>query len=288
MKTLLITGISGFLGRHFTEQSMEGRRILGWRHRQEIAWPGLRTEAVDLTDTERLPGLLQKQQPGAVLHLAAASNPNFCEENPDLTHRINVAATLQLARYCADRGLPFLFASTDLVFDGEGAPYAVTDRPSPISVYGRQKAEAEEGVLAVHPGACIARLPLMYGRGANFLPAWIEKGRRGEPIPAFTDEYRSPAPAADVARGLLLLLEKRVKGIWHLGGPERVSRYEFGLQMAEVFGFPQTLILPGRRADVSMPAPRPADVSLDSRESYTLGYRPPGVRRGLEKVRDGG
>lgn len=284
MNTLLITGISGFLGRHFAELFVDGWQVLGWRHRQDFTCPGLRIQAVDLMDTERLPGLLQKQKPDAVLHLAAASNPNFCEENPALTHRINVAASLQLARYCAERGLPFLFASTDLVFDGEQAPYVVTDRPSPISVYGRQKAEAEAGVLALHPGAGIARLPLMYGAGANFLPAWIEKGRRGEAIPAFTDEYRSPAPAADVARGLLLLLEKEVSGIWHLGGPERVSRYEFGLQMAAVFGFPQELIRPGRRADVSMPAPRPADVSLDSSESFALGYRPHDVRRGLEEV----
>lgn len=288
MKNLLITGISGFLGRHLTTFPQQEWRITGMYGRQPLEWPGVATLAADLTDSASLDALLTTCRPDAVLHLATASNPNFCEENPELTHQINVAATLQLARYCADRGLPFLFTSTDLVFDGEHAPYATTDAPSPISVYGRQKAEAEAGVLALHPGACVARLPLMYGQGANFLPAWVEKGRRGETIPAFTDEYRSPALAADVARGLWLLLEKEVNGIWHLGGPERVSRYEFGLHMAEVFGFSQKLILPGRRADVAMPAPRPADVSLDSRESCDLGYRPLGVRQGLEKVRAGG
>ncbi len=286
MQIILITGISGFLGRHFAELTTPERRLIGFYHRREIRFPDLPTHPADLTDEGALRKKLEALPPlAAVIHLAAVSNPNSCEEKVEAARRVNVDASIHLARYCAEQRIPFLFASTDLIFDGERAPYAPEDQPEPVNEYGRQKVAAEQAIRRLYPAATIARLPLMYGAGANFMPAWLEKLRDGQPIHAFTDEYRTAAYAGDVARGLLLLLDKGLSGNWHLGGPERISRYDFAVAMARAFELPEHLVRPSRQADVKMPAQRPADVSLDSEKANACGYRPEPIQAHFPRLR---
>ncbi|HAX78559.1 MAG TPA: NAD(P)-dependent oxidoreductase, partial [Cyanobacteria bacterium UBA11372] len=106
----------------------------------------------------------------------------------------------------------------------------------------------------------------------------------GKELSLFTDQFRTPASGKTAASGLLLALEK-VEGILHLGGKERVSRYEFGRLMAEVFELPQDKLKACLQEDVPMPAPRPNDVSLNSEKAFALGYQPLSLREELEKLR---
>ncbi len=286
-RRLLITGASGFLGWHLARAAQATWQVEGTYHRHVPPLPGVKLHCIDLTDAIVLKEWLTQVAPDAVIHTAALSQPNRCEQEPDLSYAMNVEATRVLAQFCGDRQIPFAFTSTDQVFNGQAAPYDETSLPSPISVYGRHKVEAEAIIHALHPAAAICRLPLLYGPPSPtaecFLQGFLRTLEAGQPIHLFTDEFRTPAYVEDAATGLLLALE--ASGLLHLGGPDRLSRYDFGLHLAEVFGFDKTLLVPSKQADVSMPAARPADVSSGSRRAVDLGYRPRGVMAGLRATK---
>ncbi|MDA0674680.1 MAG: SDR family oxidoreductase [Cyanobacteria bacterium] len=311
---LLMTGASGFLGSHLygylcspTAQGLlatwEGGRggdlltlpspqfawqIHGTYHRQRPPWSGGHLHGVDLTDGAAVADFWRRLQPQAVIHSAAISNAHQCEQDPVGSGRLNVTAAVALAQRAAEAGIPFVFLSTGLVFGGDRAPYGETVAPHPLSYYGRQKAEAEAAILAAHPQALICRLPLLYGAATAtaqcFLQGFLHQLRQGQAISLFTDEFRTPVAAGDAARGIVQMLVQGVTGILHLGGPERISRYGFGRIMARHFGVPMAAMVPTRRAEVSLPVPRPGDTALDSRRAFALGYRPRSVETVLAAI----
>ncbi|WP_448597274.1 SDR family oxidoreductase [Thermoleptolyngbya sp.] len=288
-KTLLITGISGFLGWHLYQATRASWTVYGTYQTRPVSFADANVRSLDLTDFAALKQAFADIRPDAVIHTAALSQPNVCQTQPDLSRRINVLASLDLAGLCADAGIPFVFTSTDLVFDGHHAPYREADPVCPVSLYGEQKAEAEAGILSRYPNAAVCRMPLMFGHAPtapSFLQPFLQKLRDGETLRLFTDEFRTPISGRDAAKGLLLALEK-VQGLVHLGGPERLSRYDFGLLMARAFDLSTDAICPCKQADVPMPAPRPPDVSMDSSYAFSLGYAPGGVLGELEALREG-
>ena len=199
------------------------------------------------------------------LHLAANSNLNKCEMHPAEAFAINVSATQCLAELANTLSIPLLFTSSDMVFDGKTPPYQESDLPTPINVYGQQKVKAEQAVLAIHPQAIICRLPLLYGYApyaSNFLSNWHQRMKKGEAIQAFTDEFRNPLSGRQAAKGLKLLVKERASGIWHLGGRDYGSRYEFAIQMAKVFGLDSALVKPSLQSDVQLTAKATIETSI--------------------------
>ena len=283
MKKLLITGISGFLGQYFARHKMDWE-VHGTYHSTPIQAAGLSSHQADLTNTKERSELLNRVQPDAILHLAALSNPNVCEQKPELSYAINQEVGLAFAKYAATKHIPYVFTSTDLVFKGDDAPYAPADMPAPMMTYGKDKYHAEKAILQQYSEATIARLPLLYGLGANFLSNWIQKLKNGEKVYAFTDEYRTPTYAADAAAGLLLLLEQKQTGIWHLGGKESISRFDFIRLAAKVFALDESQMVPSLQKEVKMPAARPANVSLDSSATYEIGFSPKSMEENLSLI----
>jgi dTDP-4-dehydrorhamnose reductase len=288
-RPLVITGASGFLGWHLCRRASQRWPVHGLYHCHVPELPGLALSRLDLTDAAALGAWLREIRPAAVIHTAALSLPNRCEQEPDHSAAITIEATRTLAEYCGSQAIPLVFTSTDQVFDGTAAPYDETSRPNPINTYGRHKLAAEQLLRQIHPTATICRLPLLYGPATPtaecFLQGFLRTLAAGQPLRLFVDEFRSPAYVEDGAAGLLLALD-RPGDLLHLGGPERINRYDFGLAMAAIFGLDATLILPSYQRQVVMPAQRPADVSSDSRRAMALGYRARGVRAGLIAVRD--
>lgn len=288
-RPLVITGASGFLGWHLCRRARPRWPVHGLYHRHLPELPGLALTGLDLTNAAALGRWLRDIRPAAVIHTAALSLPNHCEEQPDQSAAINIKATRTLAEYCGAQAIPLVFTSTDQVFDGTAAPYAETSLPNPINTYGRHKLAAEQLLRQIHPAVTICRLPLLYGPASStaecFLQGFLRTLAAGQPLQLFVDEFRSPAYVEDVTAGLLLALG-RPGDLLHLGGPERINRYDFGLAMAAIFGLDKTLILPSYQRQVVMPARRPPDVSSDSRRAVALGYHARGVRAGLTAVRD--
>ncbi|MEQ8843639.1 MAG: SDR family oxidoreductase [Phycisphaerales bacterium] len=296
-KRLLITGVAGFLGAHVAQVAAQaGWAVVGATRSMPASTIAAaeRVVAADLAEPGAARDAIETLAPDAVIHCAANARTNECEKSPEAAERDNVLATRLLAQACASdgHGVPLVVCSTDLVFDGERpnhkqpGMYTERDEPNPINAYGRSKLAMERmlGEMASH--AIIARLPLLFGPPADasgkpsFLGGWVEHLRRGEALVLFTDEWRTPLSARDAARGLLACLARGEPGAtYHLAGAERINRYELGLRFArhggDVLGFDASLLQPGVRADVPMPAPRAADVSLDgARAQRELGFTP--------------
>jgi len=212
-----------------------------------------------------------------VLH-AAVLQADACEARAAEADALNHRATGSLARACRAGGLRLVVLSTDLVFAGDRPFVSEEQAARPIQVYGRTKLAGEEAALAVHPDAAVARVTLVVGRGhgprgtASEAVAWGL--RAGRPLRLFADEYRTPVDPESVARAVALLLRGTATGRFHLGGPERVSRYELGLRVGRALGLPTDGVEPARQAEHVGP-PRPPDVSLDiTRARRELGWTP--------------
>ncbi len=299
MKKILITGASGFLGWHLCQVLGTTYELHGIYYRQHFQQKGLHWHRVNLLEEQKVQTLLQGLQPDLLIHAAAIANPNFCEEHPALSHHINVYSTVALAEQTARQHIPMLFTSTDLVFNGNAAPYDETDFPYPISIYGEQKLAAEESLLGDFEHTMVLRLPLLFGWGSdyhkNFFKTWFQQLRQRQEIIAFTDEYRTALSAKDAAQGIHLA----VKYLWrhfkhqqpferllHLAAEEQLSRFDFAKKMATVFELDDSLILPKLQADLEMAAARPQNVALDATlATQLLQFYPPNISKALQNLK---
>jgi dTDP-4-dehydrorhamnose reductase len=274
---VLVTGASGMLGSRLALELARAHAVSAARHGAPGP-DGLPSVPLELTAPASLAAALDAARADAVLHCAALADADRCEREPALAAALNRDAAFELARLCQRRGVRLLAFSTDLVFAGDRGMVTEDDPARPLSVYGRTKLEGEAAVLAECPSAAVARLALLAGRGlarptATESIAWAL--RTGRPLRLFTDQYRTPVDAASVADAAARLIAGGGSGRFHLGGPERVSRFELGLRVARLLGLPERLLTPIRQADLSLAASRPADVSLDSsRAARELGWRP--------------
>jgi dTDP-4-dehydrorhamnose reductase len=288
MKKLLVTGASGFLGWNLCQLAQQQWDVYGTYFSKTVEIPGVNLIKIDLRDFQELKRLFSQIQPDAVIHTAAQSSPNYCQTYPEESHSINVTASCNLAGLSADYGIPCAFTSTDLVFDGLNAPYKETDPVCPVSLYGQQKVQAEQGMLERYPKVAVCRMPLMFGiappTATSFIQPFIKTLREGKELRLFTDEFRTPVSGTTAGKGLLLALEN-VEGLLHLGGKERMSRYDFGRLMVDVLELPQENLKACKQKDVPMAASRPPDVSLDSSKAFALGYEPVSLGEELEALR---
>lgn len=296
---LLVTGVSGFLGWAVGLVAQGSWEVYGtygdWLRQtpkdRPPSIPGVRSLQWSAAQPGRWEELVERVQPEAVVHLAAQSNTTLCQQQPEQTWEINVTTAIAVAQTCVERQIPLVFTSTDLVFDGAAPPYREGDAPNPLNCYGEQKLAAERGILAVYPEAIVARMPLMFGLGGaearNFMQQVQRSLAQGDSLTLFEDEIRTPVSRETAAAGLVLALDwarqGRHRGVVHLGGREAVSRLVLGQLLAEVQGYDVGLLQGVPQGSVSLPAPRPLDVSLDSSLAWSLGYE---VRSLREQLRD--
>ncbi len=221
-----ITGAGGLIGNYLVQ--------LAPRFAPRFKTVQLTRSKLDLLDSAAITRAFKAQKPAAIIHCAAMSKSPDCQASPPLARKINVEVTARLVELAAD--IPFIFFSTDLVFNGRKGNYVEPDTVEPLSVYAETKLAAEQIVLA-NPRHTVIRTSLNGGtsptgdRGFNeqIRLAW----QAGQTLNLFSDEYRSPIPAAVTARATWELLEKRQTGIFHLAGAEKLSRAQIGEALAK-------------------------------------------------------
>lgn len=277
----LVTGASGFLGEHALRAvAATGAQAVGtfWGHPVEV--PRADVVPVDLTEAGLVDRLVRDLRPRRVIHCAALTDVAACERDPAVATRANIDATRHLVaaltRHVPDAWLAQI--STDLVFDGEGAPYDESSTPAPVSTYGRTKLAAEGEALA-HPHACVVRAALMWGPTTTHRGSFIEWMRAtlaaGQPLTLFEDEVRTPVHVADVVAALMGLADQGATGLFHAGGPEAITRLEMGRRFCAATGADASLLAARRLADSTYAAPRPRNVAMHStRLGHLLGWRP--------------
>ncbi|MBN9691469.1 MAG: SDR family oxidoreductase [Verrucomicrobia bacterium] len=265
-RVLWITGARGLIGSYLFGQAA-------------LLWPQCRVVAVgrpelDLTEHTRVRDQFLADSPSAVIHCAAISRSPICQADPALARRHNVDVTRHLAELAA--GIPLVFFSTDLVFDGTQGHYTEDDSPNPRLIYAETKVEAEQ-IVRTHEQHLIIRTSLNYGHSdtgtRSFNEEMVTAWRQGRTLKLFTDEFRSPIAATETARAVLELLERNATGTVHVAGTERVSRWELGQLLAARHPEVQPRIEPSSLRDFTGP-PRPADVSLKCSRAEQLLGRP--------------
>ena len=264
---ILITGASGYLGGHLILQAPQNTEIFAMFHSQSSDETyGARWTAGDLLD-ETLPSrLLRDIKPTAVIHNAALSKPEACDNDPDQARELNVEATDRLAAAAASAGAKMVYVSTDMVFDGNHAPYKEDSPAHPCLLYGQTKLDGESRTLNRSKRHVAARSAVIYGGegifGSNFAITMIQKWKLGESTPVFTDQYRSHVSVKWLAKTLYLLASNDFGGTIHLGGAEGTSRAEFAFGLASYLGF-HTRLLTETSFVGKLQSPRPANVIFD-------------------------
>lgn len=277
----IITGAVGLIGHYFVKSA--SRWAPGW----EVH--GLSRADLDLTEPAAVEKVWRSIKPDLVIHCAAMSRTKDCEQQPELARRINVEATAHLAKLCQD--IPFFFLSSGEVFDGRRGWYREEDKATPMNFYGKTKLEAEQVVLQ-NSNHTVVRIVLTAGTSRqgdrSFVEVMCRGARSGKILPLYSDEFRCPLPAGAIARAIWELAGLNAPGLYHLGGRERVSRWEIG--QALLPWYPE---LQGRMSDVSarnhVGAPRPADLSLNCEKIQArLSFLIPGFRTWLADRRHKG
>lgn len=269
---VLVTGASGQLGAfvldHLHQTSHEVIAWSGPNSGSPGLLRGIPLEPVDFRDLPSIQRKLGTSDPDGILHLAALSRTDAVRQDLSLANRINVEATEILADWCAQHDRRFLFVSTDLVFDGSRPWWRENDRPSPVLAYGRTKRDAENLARMV-PQSLILRLSLLFGFSKIGKPTFFESILKdlqaGQPRKLFLDEFRTPIDYETTAQILVMLLDRfEITGVIHVGGIERLSRFELIQRAAKSFGLDPSLVLGNCQTETDLPEPRPTDVSLDT------------------------
>ena len=230
---------------------------------------------LDFTDGSSVNRVLQEEKPDVVWLPAALPDVDRCEKDPDLSYRLNVKAPCQVGDACRDAGVKVVFFSTDYVFDGTKGPYRETDATHPLQVYGRHKVQTEEYLLQKIPHALIIRPAWIYSddpNPRNFVFRILQQLESGKPVRAATDQVNTPTNSQDlVTRSLDAVLQHR-EGILHIVGPDRLSRYDLTLKIAEEHGYSKSLIEPITTESLHLPARRPLNGGLISVRDNTRFY----------------
>lgn len=255
---VLLTGASGLLGTWLIRSAAHD--VTALVRRRPVS--GVARVEADLTDARAVARAIDAVGPDLIVHTA---------------YRLDRASIVDATAHLAAAGVPIVLTSTDAVFPGDGRVRAEEDEPDPVWDYGRWKVEAERIALAV-PGSAVVRLPLLISLDppdatTAAVAAAASEGRR---LGWYDGETRMPAWASEIAACLWRIASvDRRDGVWHLMGPDRLTRAELGARIADRLGVPD----PG---DVVPPPPfteRPRDLRLsDERARREVDWSPTPVR----------
>ena len=264
MKTLFITGGAGYLGSHLVKQSIQWDTHASYLHTAPPVSNRVTYHRCDLSDKDQVLHLLTRLRPSAIIHTACSS-----QTQKSLTSILPAARNL--AEITASMGTHFIHVSTDMVFDGENSPYQEESPPSPLSPYGKAKAQAETEVSGLNPRAVIVRPSLIYGIDPpDHQTQWLLEGmEKGEPVRLFTDEIRCPIWVETLSLALLELVEIDYSGVLHIAGPQPLNRWDFGLAILGMLQrTPTPTVRPSTLAESGLTRPR--DLTFDLGKAQIL------------------
>ncbi len=269
---LLITGSSGLLGLNLALDATRSHQVMGVDRNTLRSVPFELINA-DLLDPDAVYSILSKSKPDAVIHCAALADLDSCEANPDLAYQMNADLPARLADACARRTIRLIHISTDAVFDGQkDGMYVEGDTPNPLGVYAQTKLDGERAVLQINPLAIVARVNF-YGwslSGKRSLAEFfINNLRAGKNVNGFTDVLFCPMLVNHLGEVLLAMLERGLRGLYHVVGPQAMSKYQFGVEIARKFGLKENLVSPQSVDKSSLTARRSNNLWLSTHKLST-------------------
>ena len=284
---ILITGSSGLLGLNLALDATRSHHVIGV-DRNTLASVPFELINADLLDPDAAYQIVSKSKPDAVIHCAALAGVDACESNPELAYQMNAGLPARLADACARRQVRLIHISTDAVFDGQkDGAYIEGDAPNPQGVYAQTKLEGERSVLQINPMAIVARVNF-YGwslSGKRSLAEFfISNLNSGKNVNGFTDVLFCPMLVNHLSGVLLAMLERGLRGLYHVVGPQAMSKYQFGVEIARKFGLKESLISPQSVDKSSLTARRSHNLWLSTHKLSTdLDVTLPAFSTGLDE-----
>lgn len=237
MKKILLFGGSGLVGSGIKQLLSDRYHIKAPTHSE-----------VDVTRKDQVPKLIEQIHPDSIIYAVGLASLDQAEKQPEFAYLLNAKAPAFIAKEAAYFGIPFLYFSSNAVFDGtkKNRPYKETDRPNPISVYGKSKLMGEQAVMNISDKNCVVRLIMPYStiphRRKNFASIVLDAFKDGKEVYGITDQVINPIYINDVTEAVHTLITSHVGGIYHLGAIDYVTNIEFIKKLARIFKFDENLI----------------------------------------------
>lgn len=292
---ILITGANGLLGQHLVKILLEknyqvfasgkGADRLAFAQNERYSY-----HEMDIADGNSVSKVMNTVQPDVVVHAAAMTQVDDCELNPQQCERTNVQGTANVLTEAELHSRHFIYISTDFVFDGEKGNYAEEDDLKPISYYGFTKMQAEGIVQTSEISWSIVRTCLVYGNvlqgtRSNII-SWVRDSlQQGKNIRVVSDQFRTPTYVGDLAKGIVLIIEKKAEGIYHLSGKDLLTPYDMAQQTADLLDLDKNKIEKVDASTFTQPGKRPLRTGFQIEKArQQLGYEPLTFKEGLEKL----
>lgn len=283
MTTILITGASGQLG-------MSLKRIFNSKY-EIISTTGNNNPTgssmhLDVTNPLLFKEVMETTNPDLVVNLAALTNVDLCEKNPELAYSINIGGMDNLVN--AFKG-PIIHVSTDYVFDGEDGPFKEEDTTNPLNVYGLSKLESEKLLLDHSENSLVIRSNVLYDysskSGASFLNWVVDSLTQEKEINVVEDQWNNPTWTGSLAVVIDRAIDTQLTGLVHWGDGDLVSRFDFANKIADVFNLKKSLIKPILTSELNQAAKRPLKSGLKSDYAQNiLNLEPPTIKECLETI----
>jgi dTDP-4-dehydrorhamnose reductase len=292
---ILITGANGLLGQHLVKILLaknyqvfatgKGEHRLAFTQNERYSY-----HEMDIADGNSVSKVMSSVQPEVVIHAAAMTQVDDCELNPQQCERTNVQGTANVLMESELNSQHFIYISTDFVFDGEKGNYAEEDELKPISYYGFTKMQAEAIVQTSEIAWSIVRTCLVYGNvlqgtRSNII-SWVRDNlQQGKNIRVVSDQFRTPTYVEDLAKGILLIIEKKAKGIYHLSGKDLLTPYDIAQQTADLLHLDKNKIEKVDASTFTQPGKRPLKTGFRIEKArQDLGYEPISFKEGLQRI----
>lgn len=295
---VLITGSNGLLGGYLVKDLHNaGHQLLATSKgsnrtiaRDLIDGGIVHYESTDITDTESMGRLVENFSPDLVIHAAAITQVDYCEQHREECWNTNVVATAHVIAAARYARAALLYVSTDFVFSGEKGMYSEEDETGPVNYYGTSKLAAEKLVMESALNWSICRTVLVYGNAIgptrSHMLTWVQNElSKGNTIKVVADQVRTPTYAGDLSAGIVLMANKAARGIYHISGKDIVTPYDMAVQTAQYLSLDASLIQKVDASSFSQPAKRPPKTGFNIlKAKRDLGYDPISFTEGLEKV----
>ncbi len=289
MERILLTGASGLLGLNFGLRMDNRYQIIGVYSSHVLKnVPFTMVQSNFYVDS--IEKLIDEQRPDAVIHCAAMANIDACQKDPEHAFYLNGEVSGKFASACKARSIPMIYISTDAVFDGKNSGkegYSETDPVNPNNIYAESKLLGEQRVLENDPDAVIARVNF-YGwsltQKRSLGEIFFHNLYEGKQMMGFTDIFFCTLYAANLCDILEKMLLKNAKGLYHVFSSEYQSKYDFGVSIAERFGFDKNLIKPVSWKDGGLNAVRSPNLIMNtSKLQKFLNEKLPDQKQCLER-----
>jgi dTDP-4-dehydrorhamnose reductase len=291
---ILITGSNGLLGQKlvkalYQDNSVELLATARGENRLKAVGHFPFT-SLDITDGPAVEALFRQFQPDVVIHTAAMTQVDDCENEQALCWQLNVTAVDHIVRACTAVGAHLVHLSTDFIFDGIDGPYTETAIPNPLSFYGKSKLAAEKLIQESSLSWSILRTVLVYGVAEDMsrsnIVLWAKSAlEKGQSLRIVNDQFRTPTLAEDLAQGCILAAKQKAQGIYNISGSDYMSVETLVRRVARYFGLDESPITAISTASLNQRAPRPLlSGFIIDKAKQELGYSPHTFEQGIALV----